>query len=582
MRMLKALLVVAIAVSPFLLVWQWGDFTDSGYTSTMAQNFAADAAEGHLRSEFLLTLAAGGLFLETFPAGGLLGLYVVAAAMVAVASFSPLFALRGSGFSNDPATLFAVLGAQAFVIRGWLQFDYDTVSMLFLAWAAAFAVQGAVGGKAFLMLAAGFLVSAAGFARLPGLLGLSLCALPFLLPVSRGDQTHGGAASRPAPRFTEQCRLVLVMLAGFAVGVSLGLAVVWASGLSGAYANGLADLFTRSQTSGSHGVSRLAATYGRELVHLLWPWFPVGLAWLTSLAALSRSSVPRWAKWVFAGGTFCLLFLHIAANPTAFRHPLKYMVPALVLPATAALLFAWRRIGPAVTGTLLAGLCIGAITMAGSNTGILKFAPSLLYLLPGCVAGAIALARCGTSHGWSPWKSVAVGTTAVILLASMATRAFSLYGASFYHDRLHYTHRVDVPVLQGLRTSHERAEAMEQACQILRSTDPAAPLFVYGHTPILYLASQKRPYTSMIWLADDMHRPDAVVEGLRAKYADSGVLPIIAVTERDVLGVEGWQAMDRFLQENGYVRAHNAEFPRIMNLEVYAVGSEQRKAKSGL
>jgi len=39
------------------------------------------------------------------------------------------------------------------------------------------------------------------------------------------------------------------------------------------------------------------------------------------------------------------------------------------------------------------------------------------------------------------------------------------------------------------------------------------------------------------------------------------------------LGSEGWQAMDQFLQENGYVRTYDAKFPRIMNLEVYAAPS---------
>jgi hypothetical protein len=76
-----------------------------------------------------------------------------------------------------------------------------------------------------------------------------------------------------------------------------------------------------------------------------------------------------------------------------------------------------------------------------------------------------------------------------------------------------------------------------------------------------------------------MHAPDDVLRSLRSEREKTGVLPVIAVTDRNVLGAEGWQALDQFLQENGYVRTYEAKFPRIMNLEVYAARSEQRKAE---
>jgi len=567
----RAILVAMIVASPFLLIWQWGDFTDSGYTPSMAQSFASDAARGFIRSEFLLTLAFGSFLLNAIPGAGLLTLLVAAASLVVLASFAPLFALHNRA-ELPLSVLFAAFAAQAFFIRGWLLFDYDVVATVLLVWSAAFAVRGGLMQNKVLLFFAGFLVAGATLARLPSVLALSLCAIPFFMRWHQPGSEHlpfwrrASIAASPA----------LLLLAGFTVGICCALIALASAGWLGAYLEGLARLVGKSQTSGSHGLSRLASTYLLELQHLLWPWMAAALLWLLGAAVVLRQRTPRWLMYLYFGITVLAMVAHIVGHPPSFRHPFKFIVPALFVPAAIALLTVGQGVSLPVRATLFAGFCIGLAGMAGSNTGILKFAPGLLFLIPGCVAGAAEWAERRGSGFMVPWYKMAVASVVVVMLCSSAVRASSLYGASFWHDRFVHTQPVDLPLFHGLRTSREKATALETSCRALQDADPSAPLFVFGHAPLLYFATQKRPYTDKIWLADQMHAPDDVLRSLRSEREKTGVLPVIAVTDRNVLGAEGWQALDQFLQENGYVRTYDAKFPRIMNLEVYAVPSSHK------
>jgi hypothetical protein len=86
-------LCVALVIYPFLGIWQWGDFTDSGYNAMEVQNFFARLEEGRLSSPRLLSYWIGALWWKVFPSLGVLGLFCLAATLIVGASFAPLYAL---------------------------------------------------------------------------------------------------------------------------------------------------------------------------------------------------------------------------------------------------------------------------------------------------------------------------------------------------------------------------------------------------------------------------------------------------------------------------------------------------------
>ncbi len=99
---------MAIFLNPFLLLWQWGDFTDSAYNAIFVKSFFDITNQGIIRS----------------------GLFFLGGVFIVLISLTPIFALGGMAFSNVPILL-GVLAAQSFYIRGWLHFDYDVCSLLF-------------------------------------------------------------------------------------------------------------------------------------------------------------------------------------------------------------------------------------------------------------------------------------------------------------------------------------------------------------------------------------------------------------------------------------------------------------------
>lgn len=569
-RVLRVALTVALVLNPFLLLWQWGDFGDSGYTVSMAQNFAVDAARGDLKCEFFLTLAIGYGILQFAPGIGLLGFFSVGAALVVVSSFAPLFAL-GRKYRSSLTAIVAVFAAQCFLIRGWQLFDYDMVSIAFLTWSAAFALRGVYDRHYAFLFLAGLLIVPAALARLPGVLGLSLVIVPFFahLVSSRNSGT--------SERFYDVRGLSYglpgagIFLGGFVCGLLLAWASLAGSGMLTVYTNGLGDLVGLSRTSGSHGFSKLFGSYLLDAQRLLWPSMVVAVVWTALAVFLLGNSRHPLLMWSFVLLTVVLVACWIGARPPSHRHAFKYLVPAFFLPAGLLVLLLGRGVDSVVRGMILAGICVGVSSMAGSATGFLKFMSGMFFILPGVALGFASLGLRQSKDSIIPWRRLGVAAMLVVLVGSLATRALRIYGTPQRPlDRLSYVHPVNVPRLKGLRTSDSRAGVLEDAFRTLAKFEPSSKLYVYGLTPILYFATGRHAFVNQLWLGDDMYTAEDVVSALKNEMKRTGELPIFAVTDRNILGSDSWPRIKSFLREHDYVLRSAASGIPGFSLEVYA------------
>lgn len=550
-RDLRFWLVVAIVIYPPLLIWQWGDFTDSGFHAYRVQNFAADAAGGRLESSTLLTNLIGAFWWSNLAASGLLGLFALGALFVVVSSFAPLYALEPGKAFAKPA-LAAILAAQAFYVRGWLHFDYDVVSGLFVLWAAAFLVHGAITARPSLFFLSGILIACAAYARVPSFLAVTLVCVLFIPLLSQKD---GQSRWRIAREWRDAIRGTLLVGAGMATCFALGALLLSVSGWFGPYLEGLARLAGEGKSSGSHNLGALLGKTLMDARALVWPWGVLALLWLFAACIALNRKTPRWVGVVFVVSTLCALVVSIALDPVpSYDHPIRSAFPAAVLIVCALFLCGVLPSSDKLRMCMVAGVIVVGASVAGSNTGLLKVGPGMLFLLPACVLGLWqAASLSGSFFSNVRWERLAVALVLMVLVGSVASRCFAVYQASnHWFDRLLFTHRSDVPVLRGLRMTDERARFLEKAYKELAACPQEMGLFVFGHSPILYFVSGRRPYVEEAWQADRKFTPAEFIASISRRAAATGQLPVVAVTERGRFGPAGWAEMESFLKENGY------------------------------
>ena len=560
---LQKILWVAIFLNPFLLLWQWGDFTDSAYNAIFVKLFFDNANQGIIRSGTFLTEAIGYAWSHLFPAFGLLGLFFLGGVFIVLISLTPIFALGGMAFSNVPIQL-GVLAAQSFYIRGWLHFDYDVCSLLFLAWAAALAVRGSVDRSLFFMFLSGAFVVLAGLARLPSLFAATLICLPLFPLIATSNPKLGG-------EWKVATKLILAFVSGLIACCLLVFLVLKSAGTYTAYLDGLKNLLSSTQESDSHSLGSLKHIYFRDLRQLIWPWFFVVCLWLLAGVLVLRCEVPKFAKVAFVTGTAIVILLSIRAVPVpSYAHPLKFLVPCVFALFAFILFLNFRRIRPVVVYSLIAGSCIAITGALGSNTGILKMQAGVFLLIPACIMGLSDIKNLPIYGISVPLLRIGVITTFLVLVTSIFTKMSYVYHASnFYTDRIKFSEAIDLPMLRGLRTSVERSKFLEESARAIGVVGKDKPLYVYGHTPILYYTTGRVLFTEKIWMANNLYSIDQIVSALEEQKQKTGCEPVIAVTDRYALGEIGWERFSRFLFDHQYESKGKLDLSGPFSLEIF-------------
>jgi hypothetical protein len=108
-----------------------------------------------------------------------------------------------------------------------------------------------------------------------------------------------------------------------------------------------------------------------------------------------------------------------------------------------------------------------------------------------------------------------------------------------------------------MRTSESRAVYLSSVIPELTRRIGAEPIYVYGHTPMIYSLLNKDSFIPEIWFSNDVYSPDFIISRLQSRVAETGLRPTIIVTEKTALGEDSWQKMLEFLSVNSYARTYS-------------------------
>jgi hypothetical protein len=567
-RLVTRFLFLAIILDPLIFIWQGGDLTDSGFHALRAQNFFADIHSAMMPSDGILSYFIGGMWWQLFPGLGLFGFHLLGALLVIAGSFAPFYALRELR-EHPVVSLFAILAAQAFLIRINLSFGYDFVSFFFQYWAVAFLLRGLEGQKGSLLFLAGSFIAAAALARVPSILSLGLIVLPLVwkdkvLPFLPDNN------KRFSVPFVAIKRMALFM-AGFLSACLLAIAIGLATGVADAYFDGLVNLFASSQQGGSHNKGVLFSKYYTDAVLTL-QWLGVVLLWVLAAWGVFHRRAPRWGGLVFAAATAVALFIWLA-DPAApgYFHPLKYLVLAIYGTWSVLIAIGVLKTSPALRTMAVAGLILTCIGFLGSNTGLLKTKNGMLFLVPACTISAWYGSMERFADMTRKWKRIALVLAGLLFVSSFAARFGYVYHVSSrFLDRLSFTHAYSTPMMFGIRSSKERVVFVDGIVPRINETEPQSEILVFGRTPALYFLTERRPFIKEVWLGENKYSANTIRQSIDQRLSQGADLPLIVITDPGVLGPEGTVMIGDFLNEYRYIKVTESPESSTLPWEIWS------------
>jgi hypothetical protein len=569
-RMIKLLLVIGIITFPFLGIWQWGDFTDSGYNAMEVQNFFARLKEGNLSSPRLLSYGIGALWWKVFPSLGLLGLFCLAATLIVAASFAPLYALSNN-IKNKNAVLFGCLAAQSFYVRSVISFDYDVIAIFFSSWAAAFMVRGILNGCKMEILLSGAFVAFATLSRTSSLVSVLIGICPlfyawFFLITNKSKLTDIKLRKSILFGFNQ----VAFFFTGFIFVLFIAFVALFSADLWEAYLKGFEYYLSTSSSnssSGAYSFSKLLNRYLADMPQLFF-FSLVAVAWVAASVFFSNYRINYIINIIFSLLSAIILLYWVAfGGQVGYLHPFKFLVIGFYGVATALVVLGFLDTPIVFRLAAFAGCVLTLSSIAGSNTGILKASGGLFFLVPVCtVAMTDSLASTKIFGNPTSLRIPAFVAALLLFLGSASARMCQVYHSAYgWKCRLTFTETVNESNLRGIRTTKARAEYLNSVLPLIAQyTDTDRQhLYIYGHSPIFYFLNDKDSFIPEIWFANEAYSVSSIISKLTSQIQKSGSKPVIVVTEREALGANTWIHMQEFLEKTNYLLVYT--FPANSN-----------------
>ena len=566
------LLFFAIAIYPFLLIWQGGDLTDTGFHAIYNQNFFSDLNEGNVKSMTILAYFIGNLWMKLFPELGVWGLRLLSALFFlgsVLLAFLTLKELR-----PRRVVLAGLLCAQVFALRFTsMGFGYDFVSLFFLTLTACCLWHGIRNASYKWLFAAGLASGLASLARLPDILILGLVPVVFLY-----SQWACQEKLFVKEVVWKSLKQYAIFLLGFATLFCLFGLLLRSTGAWEVYFQNLFavnDTLSGEDSGTSHSFLRLIKGYLKDIQHFLPYLFSVcsaAIAFSAVLQATKKKMVLHLLTILCAGVAF------ITFNGSfSYSNTFKYFVPALcILPSVIAFVpheSDTKQYG----GLILIAWMIGLVAVAGTNTGLfLKLAYGMLLLVP--LLGVLMWNR-NVENIWNlhiAWRPLLVTSAVIIILIGGMLRFGWIYHVdSGLLSRLRAVYPVEHRLMRNIYTTAGNAKHIEEVTRAVQHhIRPDNSLFIYGHEPLFYYLSQQKPALYNYWMANQVATAENLFHRLKKSISQTSKYPMMVVTDKEILGEEGSDLLDRFLQKYHYRCVEDSESFQIWNTEAVSVSPE--------
>jgi hypothetical protein len=542
--------LVAVIIYPFLMIWQGGDYTDTGYHALNSQRFFADLELGEIYAPAFLTYFIGGLWWKYFSWLGLIGLKFLSCIFIAGSAVGIIYLLKH--YNPKILIYLSVLAAEAYSRRfSPIVLSYDIVSLFFLIWAAVIFLTGIEKRKIALVALAGALIACATLARIPSVMGGLLVVIPFFDFLVNSNGLFNKFEYRRLLNYP--VKYGLIFCSGFFGTLGVFAFSLYSADLLDLYVTDIIRLFSTLEQKQGYGKSVLLSKYLLDLKQTVL-WGGVAVLWVIAAGNILATNTRDRIKFIFLFITGTMLLLWVLKDPT-YTSNLKHLVLSIYSGMSLCIILGVVDTPNLLRNATVAGLILCIVTFIGSNTGLLKTAGGMLLLIPVCTISFYKQQITQLSGIRMPVRSISIAITSLLLVAVMATQFSFVYNVSSgLTARLHMRYRFDSPLLRGINTTKDRSKFINQILPEIEQQREGGKIYVYGHMPILYFLTQTRPFISKIWLLGNKYTAETIFETLHEETRESSLPPLIVITDRMQLGERGWELMTEFLEKYQYTR----------------------------
>jgi hypothetical protein len=546
-------LILVIAIYPFLLIWQGGDLTDTGFHAIYSQNFFSDLNEGNLLYKTVLTYLVGHLWVQLFPELGIWGLRLLAALFIQGAVLLVFLTLKD--LNPRRVVLVGLLCAQVFALRFTsMVFSYDWVALFFLMLTAYCLWHGVRDASYRWLFASGLISGLAFLARLPSILLLGL--VPLVI-VHCEWARQGTLIGKDV--VWESVKKYAVFSLGFlalfsSIGLLIGNTDAWS--LYFEKLLGFRSELSKVDPSATYSLSNLIETYLKDL-QKFFPYLLGACAATAAFFIVSNATRRRATRYFLASLCMGFAFL-LFYGDFSYSNKVQYFVPALCVVTSVIAFRPHETASRQYRSLVLIGWSIAFVGVAGTATGLfLKLYYGMVLLIPllGVLLWNRNVENIWKLHvTWRPW--LLINAAIIILIGGMLQFGWIYHVNSGLLSRLEAVYPIDHMLMRNIYTTAERAKHIEDVTRAIEiHIRPENSLFIYGHEPLFYYLSQQKPALFSFWMAnaeDRVARAGQIIGLLEQSIYQTSRYPLILVTNRMQLGKEGSVLLDRFLEKYNY------------------------------
>ena len=482
----RLIIWIFIILLPFLMLWQGGDITDTGYNVSVYHFFFDRLSSGTTETLFFLSSLTGAIWYYFLPFSGVAGIKILGYLFLMAIVFLTSGFLNAQFPKRKTLNALLLLTSVVFCLRSFpLIFNYDVFTTFWFAlllW-----LLRKPGQWNFMKLArAGFIIALLGLSRFPNFIFILLfCG--FLMFCQRKYPEILARGMNP----------VKSVLTGFFAGLFIFILGLFISGADFAFFKDMQALNLLNQDSSSYNFTHLLMIYAKD--------FGIFLVFLFVIFILYsfRKLLPGASSDSFlAVTTIFVVFLMISSYPVVlnYNHSIKYTVPAtaLVLLSHGRMskhekIFSWLLLMMAMTQTF------------GSNTGIfLKMNVITILFLPFAVL--VFMRHTASETFFVKGFILYIMTVSLLLISS------GYYGVGYeLFGRKSYTKTIEVSAYEGIHTTQKQKTRIENFHQLIkRNATGKNQMFIFGHAPMMYYLNSLEPATDDYWLMG--HRSERINE----------------------------------------------------------------------
>ena len=531
------LIILGIILYPFLFIWQGGDLTDSGYFAYNYSVFFENLHKFNFSGLMIFLDFCGAWCLKIFPF--IIGLNILFILFLLATCFV-VFLILKDYYQNKTVLLFGILAGELFAIRyNSLMFNYDISSILFLLLSMLFIIKGLSKGKY------GYLFLGGCFSMIAILFRISDVLIVVCVPLFFIFEHYKFNTEKLEKNRLKLVQKVFIYWAG-SVAVTLAFLIFL-------YLYGLLDVYFKSIFLNSKALiqNKYINFSFDELITFVYYFFGLGLL----IFIFSKFAINRLKEVIFI--LFILFISYFLFRNFSYTNPIKYVVPAFFL---WVVLFVFLdssliEIRNKYQHLLLIGSLITLVQVAGTNTGIFqKMCFGFMFLIPLMVLLMNEINDYTLFKLTIDWKKVVRFFLSFILFICFILRfGWIFHVGAGIGIRMKSTYPIEHSFMKGIYTTKENSFYINSlTTSIKRNSNETQPILIYGHQPLFYYLSERKPCVKYIWLKGIDLNPDVFLKELSNSIYNNKQYPLIINTKEFVLGNNFETKMISFLKKNKY------------------------------